>query len=77
MAVKRGYLVAGASLPPLERVPSLGLRVAHLIGFAPPVGGILDWAAKSGPPIEWDAATRDQFWLLLRAADWRSWTSSK
>ena len=45
MAVKRGYLVAGESLPPLERVPSLGLRVAHLIGFAPPASELLDWAA--------------------------------
>ncbi|MDQ6674261.1 MAG: ACT domain-containing protein, partial [Chloroflexota bacterium] len=23
--------------------------------------------------IHWDAATLDQFWLLLRAADWRAW----
>ena len=24
--------------------------------------------------MSWDEATRNQFWLLLRAADWRSWT---
>ena len=26
-----------------------------------------------GPPIRWDETTLDQFWLLLRAADWRAW----
>jgi len=73
LAVKRGKLTA-ERLPPLERVPSLGLRVAHLIGVAPPSREILDWATQPGPPVEWDAQTQEQFWLLLRAADWRSWS---
>jgi len=73
LSIRRGQLV-GERLPPLDRVPTLGLRVAHLIGFAPPTTGILDWAVQPGPPVTWDEATRHQFWLLLRAADWRSWT---
>jgi [protein-PII] uridylyltransferase len=73
LAVKRGRLV-GERLPPLERVPSLGLRVAHMVGLAPPATEILDWAAQPGSPLDWDEATREQFWLLLRAADWRAWT---
>jgi [protein-PII] uridylyltransferase len=73
LSIRRGQLI-GERLPPLERVPTLGLRVAHLIGFAPPARAILDWAVQPGPPVSWDEATRHQFWLLLRAADWRSWT---
>jgi [protein-PII] uridylyltransferase len=73
LSIRRGRL-EGERLPPLERVPTLGLRVAHLIGLAPPVARILDWASQPGPPVAWDDATRHQFWLLLRAADWRSWT---
>jgi len=71
LALRRGELVA-ERLPPLERAPSLGLRVANLVGLAPPGGELLAWAAGSAP-IRWDDATRDQFWLLLRAADWRAW----
>jgi [protein-PII] uridylyltransferase len=73
MAVRRGKLKA-ERLPALERVPSLGLRVAHLVGVAPPALDILDWASQPGEPIDWDQQTQEQFWLLLRAADWRSWT---
>src|SRR6185436_9482125 len=73
LSIRRGRLV-GERLASLERVPTLGLRVAHLIGFAPPTEQLLDWAAEPGAPVHWDEATRNQFWLLLRAADWRSWT---
>jgi UTP:GlnB (protein PII) uridylyltransferase len=73
LAVKRGQLQA-ERLPRLEHVPSLGLRIAHLSGVAPPSNTILSWAAEPGPLLEWDAATQDQFWLLLRAADVRSWS---
>jgi [protein-PII] uridylyltransferase len=73
LAVKRGRLAA-ERLPPLERVPSLGLRVAHLIGVAPPSSEVLEWAAQHGEPVAWDTQTQEQFWLLLRAADWRSWS---
>ena len=31
------------------------------------------WASEPGPPIRWDEPTLEQFWLLLRAADWRAW----
>jgi [protein-PII] uridylyltransferase len=70
--LKRGQL-HGERLPSLERVPSLGLSVANLVGFAPPDLQLLDWATRPGPPMAWDAAALDQLWLLLRAADWRSW----
>jgi [protein-PII] uridylyltransferase len=72
LAVRRGELVADR-LPPLERAPSFGLRVANLVGLAPPDRTLMAWASKPGPPIRWDAPTLEQFWLLLRAADWRAW----
>jgi [protein-PII] uridylyltransferase len=70
--LRAGRLV-GERLPPLERAPSLGPRVANLVGFAPPDLELLDWAATPGQAVVWDAATLDQLWLLLRAADWRAW----
>lgn len=72
LAVRRGDLVA-ERLPPIERAPSLGLRVANLVGLAPPDQVLIAWASKPGPPIRWDEPTLKQFWLLLRAADWRAW----
>ena len=72
LALRRGELVA-ERLPPIERAPSLGLRVANLVGLAPPDAALLAWATEPGPPIRWDETTLDQFWLLLRAADWRAW----
>lgn len=73
LSVKKGQLTA-VRLPKLDSVPSLGLRIAHLVGFAPPSSALLNWATQSGMPVSWDAQTREQFWLLLRAADWRSWS---
>lgn len=72
LALRRGELIAERP-PPLRRAPSLGLRVANLVGLAPPDSALLAWACEPGPPILWDAATLDQFWRLLRAADWRAW----
>jgi [protein-PII] uridylyltransferase len=72
VAVRRGVLCAERP-PPLERAPSFGLRVANLVGLAPPDPALLAWAAAPGPPIRWDEPTLEQFWLLLRAADWRAW----
>jgi [protein-PII] uridylyltransferase len=72
LSVRRGKLVADR-LPPLERAPALGLRVATLVGLAPPDELLMAWAATPGPPLAWDEPTRAQFWLLLRAADWRAW----
>ena len=72
LAVRHGELVA-ERLPPLERAPSFGLRVANLVGLAPPDPALLAWASAPGPPIRWDEPTLEQFWLLLRAADWRAW----
>jgi [protein-PII] uridylyltransferase len=60
-------------LPPLERAPGLGLRVAHLTGLAPPSPELVDWAQQPGTAVSWDESTLDQFWLFLRAADWRAW----
>ena len=37
----------GDRLASLERVPSLGLSVANLVGFAPPDARLLEWAASS------------------------------
>ena len=65
--------LAAQRLPPLERAPALGLRVANLVGLAPPSNELLEWASAPGPALEWDIATLDQLWLLLRAADWRAW----
>ena len=48
LSIRRGRLV-GERLASLERVPTLGLRVAHLIGLAPPTEQLLDWAAEPGP----------------------------
>src|SRR5262249_30269456 len=59
--------------PPLERAPGLGLRVANLVGLAPPSAALLDWATQPGEVLTWEDAALDQFWLMLRAADWRSW----
>jgi [protein-PII] uridylyltransferase len=59
--------------PPLERAPGLGLRVANLVGLAPPSDALFDWASRAGPSLTWEDSTLDQFWLLLRAADWRAW----
>ena len=72
LAVRRGELVADR-LPPLEHAPSFGLRVANLVGLGAPDPGLLAWASAPGPPIRWDQPTLEQFWLLLRAADWRAW----
>ncbi|HLZ26982.1 MAG TPA: ACT domain-containing protein [Chloroflexota bacterium] len=72
LALRRGELVADR-LPPIQRAPSMGLRVANLVGLAPPGAELRAWAAAPGPPVRWDDATLDQFWLLLRAADWRAW----
>ncbi|MCA1646321.1 MAG: hypothetical protein LC797_12980 [Chloroflexi bacterium] len=72
LAVRRAELIA-ERLPPLERAPSLGLRVANLVGLAPPDAALMAWASEPGPPIDWDEPTLEQFWLLLRAADWRAW----
>jgi [protein-PII] uridylyltransferase len=70
--IRDGHLV-GDRLPALERSPILGLRVANLVGLAPPHPDLLDWASAPGPPLHWDASTHEQLWLLLRAADWRAW----
>jgi UTP:GlnB (protein PII) uridylyltransferase len=59
--------------PPLERAPGLGLRVANLVGLAPPSSVLLQWASHRGPDLNWEDAALDQLWLLLRAADWRTW----
>ena len=72
LALRSGQLVA-ERMPPVERAPALGLRVANLVGLAPPSPDLLAWASTPGGPIEWDAAALDQFWLFLRAADWRAW----
>ena len=72
LMLRRGELFA-ERLPPIARAPSLGLRAANLVGLAPPGAELLAWASAPGPPIRWDEATLDQFWLLLRAADWRAW----
>lgn len=102
LALRRGRLV-GTDLPTLEAMPSLGLRVANLVGFAPPDERLMRWArgadaaganamggddgaaersravvddtgASQGNAgvLVWDTATLEQFWLLLRAADWRA-----
>jgi [protein-PII] uridylyltransferase len=63
----------GERLPALERAPSLGLRAANLVGFAPPEAALLEWASTPGPALQWDASALEQLWLLLRAADWRAW----
>ena len=72
LALRRGELIVDRP-PPIERVPSLGLRAANLVGLAPPAAELLAWASEPGPPLEWDEASLEQFWLLLRAADWRAW----
>lgn len=72
LAVHRNELVVNRP-PPLERAPTLGLRLANLVGLAPPSNEVLAWAGQSGPALEWQDSTLDQFWLLLRAADWRTW----
>lgn len=72
LAVRDRRLTADR-LPPLDRAPSLGVRLATLVGLAPPDDAILTWAERPGPPITWDDATRESFFLLLRAADWRAW----
>jgi [protein-PII] uridylyltransferase len=51
----------------------LGLRIATLVGLAPPDKVLLAWASTRGDPLVWDEATRAQLWLVLRAADWRAW----
>lgn len=72
LAIRDGRLTPGR-LPPLDRVPPLGLRVAAMVGLAPPDTAILTWAERPGPPVAWDDAAREQFFLALRAADWRAW----
>ena len=72
LAMRSGQLVADR-IPPVERAPDLALRVANLVGLAPPSADLLAWASAPGGPIQWDAASLDQLWLLLRAADWRAW----
>ena len=73
LLIRDGHLTANR-LPPLARAPSIGLRVANLVGLAPPDRSLLDWAtAPSNTPITWDESALDQLWLMLRAADWRAW----
>ncbi|GAC1318787.1 MAG: [protein-PII] uridylyltransferase [Chloroflexota bacterium] len=72
LAIHNGMLTA-ERLPPLARVPPLGLRIATMVGLAPPDAPIVTWACRPGPAVIWDDATREQFFLLLRAADWRAW----
>jgi len=46
--VRRGQLVADR-LPPLARAPSFGLRVANLVGLAPPDAALrIDQPAPGG-----------------------------
>ena len=71
LVLERNQLVAQRP-PPLERAPALGLRLANLVGLAPPSRELFEWAAVPGPPLEWDASALEQWWLLLRAADWRA-----
>jgi [protein-PII] uridylyltransferase len=59
--------------PPIERAPNLGLRIANLVGLAPPSPELLEWACLPGKPLEWQQSSLNQLWLLLRAADWRAW----
>ncbi len=72
LALHQNLLVA-QRLPPLERAPSLGLRIANLAGLAGPSAELMEWAHMQGPPVDWDTASLNQLWLLLRAADWRAW----
>ena len=72
LALRQNLLVAQRP-PPLERAPSLGLRIANLAGLAAPSPELMEWARRPGGPVVWDAASLDQLWLLLRAADWRAW----
>jgi hypothetical protein len=74
LALRNNELVADRP-PPIERAPGLGVRVANLVGLAPPSVDLLAWACRagSGAPLAWDESAQDQFWLLLRAADWRAW----
>ncbi len=72
LMVREGELTAQRP-PPLDRAPALGLRVANLVGLAPPSNELLEWAQRPGGPLVWDETTLHQFLLLLRAADWRAW----
>jgi [protein-PII] uridylyltransferase len=72
LALQHNELVA-QRLPPIERAPSLGLRIANLVGLAPPSSELLEWAGLPAPRLDWEQASLDQLWLLLRAADWRTW----
>lgn len=72
LSLRRGELVADRP-PPLNRAPGFGLRVANMVGLAPPSAELLAWAASVRAPIHWDPASLEQLWLLLRAADWRAW----
>src|SRR5262249_13811166 len=72
LVLRQNQVVAQAP-PPLERAPSLGLRIACLAGLAPPSPALMAWAARPGEPVAWDATCLDQLWLMLRAADWRAW----
>ena len=72
LSLRRGELVADRP-PPLNRAPGFGLRVANMIGLAPPSPELLAWSESVRGPIQWDPASLEQLWLLLRAADWRAW----
>jgi [protein-PII] uridylyltransferase len=72
LALQRSELVVQRP-PPLDRAPQLGLRIANLVGLAPPARELMDWAVQPGPAVDWQDSTLDQFWLMLRAADWRAW----
>jgi [protein-PII] uridylyltransferase len=72
LALRRGKLVADRP-PSFDRAPDFALRVANLVGLAPPSAELLDWACSASSSAHWDDAAREQFWLLLRAADWRAW----
>jgi hypothetical protein len=64
LAVRRGQLTA-ERLPPLERVPSMGFRVAHLIGFAPPSHALIDCYTPGGSGPN-DFALDSHSFLALR-----------
>jgi [protein-PII] uridylyltransferase len=72
VSIRRGELVAERP-PPLHRAPGFGLRLANVVGLAAPSADLLLWAGSSSAAVKWDAGALEQFWRLLRAADWRAW----
>src|SRR2546422_11684005 len=57
----------------MDRPPRFGICAPILVGPAPLGADLFAGAGERAPPIRWDETTLDQFWLLLRAADWRAW----